>query len=168
MSSVIVEHLPTFWLQNDSKLHINCKKTRCWTFSIFRLIWSHSAVFLKQKAAIYPSNNVLYCFCFFVLTVLELTTKALRNLFRHCIKTTKTFSLLTFSESICGVFHYKLYLSLNKSSRKRGVLPLFRAFNILVHEIYRQFDKSCMKVWKFCLFQCQFDIFFILKTAIIS
>ena len=122
----------------ERNIHISCIKTRL-TFSIFRLIWSHSGVFLEQKTATYSSNNVLHSFRFFILTVLELITKALGN-FTEIASKQQTLKLSTFSESICGIFYYKWYLSLNESSLKPVLLPLFRGFNILVHEIRRQFD----------------------------
>ena len=79
--------------------------------------------------------QILYCIAF-VLTVLELKTKALGNCTEIASKQ-QTLKLSTISESIWGNFHYKLDSSLNEGSLKRGVLPLLRVFNILVHEVYR-------------------------------
>ena len=63
----VCQHSDTKTIQ---KLQISGMKTwRCWTFSIFRLIGSHSEVFLKQNAATCSSNNVLHSFCSFVSTV---------------------------------------------------------------------------------------------------
>ena len=47
-------------------------------------------------------------------------------------------------------------------------------FNIPIREVCRNFDNNCIRTMKiekfcvFCLFRCQFQIFFNLKTAIIS
>ena len=52
---------------------------------------------------------------------------------------------------------------------------MLSVLNILIHEVYRKFDKNRIKAWKigtflviFLHFQCQFEIFFIWKTAFIS
>ena len=51
---------------------------------------------------------------------------------------------------------------------------MFSGFNILVHEVYRQIGKSCIKTSEignflvFCQIRCHFEMFFNLKTAINS
>ena len=109
--------------QSDSKtfqkVHLSCIKTRsCLTFSIFRLIWCLSGVFLKQNAATYSSNNVLHSFRYFVLTVLQLITKALGNCTEIASKRQKLQIYRHFLSQF-EAFFFKLDLSLKQSSLKR-------------------------------------------------
>ena len=61
-NSVFVERLLSFGVQNDSKYRYRLYKNE--DVELFRLVSSHSEVFLKQNAATFPSKSVMHSLFF--------------------------------------------------------------------------------------------------------
>ena len=93
-------------------------------------------MFLKQNAATFSSKTVMQSSFFFVVefNVLELRTKSFGTSIENASKTTKLSNFLTVHGQLEAISLYQLNLSRDES-------PYVRRSNILVHEIYRRFDK---------------------------
>ena len=161
MSSVYVERLPTFWLQNYSKSTQIPKKRSRWKFSTE--LWSHSEVFLKPNPGAFTLQKVmLFYIVLLFLIVLEFITESLGICTEIASKTTKTCQqkvLFNNSGSIRGSFLVQFNLSRDE-----------RRFNILVYEVYRYFDKNeqnseNQKTFEIFFFRCHFRTVFVYKTA---
>ena len=119
---------------------------------IFRLLWSHCEVFLKQNTATSSSNNVRIQSSFFF--VFELILLEFRTIPSEIVQKMHQ-NPQEFFDSwgyFWGHCFYKKNLSRDKSSRKQHVRPCLRLFIFLVHEVYRYSDKiwtKIMKVWNF-------------------
>ena len=94
---------------------------------VFRLLWSHSEVILKQNAATVSSKTVIHSsfFRFFVveLIVLELRSKSLGKSTEIVSKTTKTSNFSIVQDQFEAFFFHKLNLSRDESSPKQQFAP---------------------------------------------
>ena len=99
------------------KYILSCIKTRCWTFWIFRIIWSHSGVFLERNAATYSSNNVLHSFRF---DCVRTYNESSRELYRKCIKTTNFKIIDTFWVSLGQFLLQIVFISQRKLIETRS------------------------------------------------
>ena len=103
-----------------------------------------------------------------------------RKFDKNCLKPLKNGKIWIFCLFLC---HFEIFfitkqpLSLRKSlldNKTYSSCATLSVFNIVMREIYRNFDQNCRNILKmeniliFCLFLCQCEIFFILKTALNS
>ena len=124
-------------IQKVHKLHKN-------KVEIFRLLWSHSEVFLKPNTVMFSSRK--HCIARFSLL------SGLRNLEQNLSKNLqklhqKRQKLRNFdiSGQFEALFFYELNLSRNESSPKQHVCPRLKRLNTVVHGVYRYFDKKGRK-----------------------
>ena len=84
-----------------------------------------------------------------------------QNFEKICIKTL----------NIWDFFIYKTAETSSEKPTEQQIVFLLTLFNIPIREFCQKFHKKCIKtlkkgnIWDFCLFRCQFEIFFISKTA---
>ena len=135
-------HFDTKTVQKVHKLHKNE------AVEIFRLLWIHSEVLLKQNTVIFSSKmKCIARFSVVQLIVLELRTKSFGKFTEIASKTTTISNFSTIQVNLRH-FSYKLNISCNHSSPLQRVCPRFRRFNTLVLEVSRYFDKNWTKTVK--------------------
>ena len=78
----------------------------------------------------------------------------------------KFWGFLSFLVSIGDIFHSRTAFISSKKTTGQRILTLMNVFNIPNHQ---KFDKNFLKTengkfWVFCLFRCQFEVFFHLEN----
>ena len=93
---------------------------------------------------------------------------------KKCIKSSKNGKFCDFRLFRCQIeilsFKKQQFYSSKKPTGQR-ISAMLSVCNIRTHEVYRKFDKNCIKTLKvgeilvFCHFRCQFEVFFSLEIS---
>ena len=139
-------HSDTKTIQKVHKLHKN-------KVEIFRLLWSHSEVFVKQNTVMISSRKHCIARFFVVEWIAELRTKSFEKT-EYASKTTKTSKFWhRWKGQFEDLFFYELNLSRNDNSPKQKICPRPKRLNTIVHGVYRFVDKKWRKKRNLIIFR---------------
>ena len=115
---------------------------------IFRLLWSHSEVFLKQNTVMFSLKK--YCIArFLLLSGLQNSEQNLSKNLQKLHQKRQKLRNFDISGQFEALFFYELNLSCNESSPKQPLCPRLKRLNTLVQRVFRYFDKKWRKkgIW---------------------
>ena len=149
------------------KFDKNCIKTlKVWNFFVFCLFHFQFEIF-KLKSCNYLFEEDYWTTNLFLVDSFQHSN--LRSLSKFWQKLHETFenwknlNFLSHSVSIWYIFIWKTALISSEKPTGQRIPAMLSVFNILIHEVYRKFDKNSIKTlkiekfWNFCQLWCKFS-----------